>query len=76
MQVEVAGGRLRILKEGRSSKFKEAVAQKTFAASSAQGRSVLYVTERAVFRLCEGAGLQLTEVPLLAPATFSTPVHA
>jgi hypothetical protein len=66
-QVEVAGGKLRILKEGRNSKFKAAVAQKTFAASSAAGRPVLYVTERAVFRLREGAGLQLTEVCLFWP---------
>lgn len=56
------GGSLRILQEGRSSKFKAKVAGKTFAASSAKGREILYVTERAVFRLCEGEGLELTEV--------------
>ena len=55
-------GSLRILQEGRSSKFKAKVAGKTFAASSANGREILYVTERAVFRLCEGEGLELTEV--------------
>lgn len=56
------GGKLRILQEGRSSKFKAKVAGKTFAGSSANGREVLYVTERAVFRLREGEGLELTEV--------------
>lgn len=44
----------------------------TFAASSARGRRVLYVTERAVFRLRrdeEGGGLELIEVaPGLDPA--------
>ncbi len=56
------GGKLRILQEGRAQKFKRRVVQKTFAASSARGRPVLYVTERAVFRLAEGAGIELIEV--------------
>ena len=56
------GGKLRILHEGRSSKFKARVTGKTFAGSSANGREVLYVTERAVFKLREGEGLELTEV--------------
>ena len=71
-QVEVAGGKLRILREGRNRKFKRAVAQKTFAASAAHGRPVLYVTERAVFRLVEGRGIQLTEARL---PMASTPPH-
>ena len=62
LQVKVDGGKLRILQEGRSSKFKAKVAGKTFAGSSANGREILYVTERAVFRLREGEGLELTEV--------------
>ena len=53
---------LEILQEGRSSKFKAQVAGKTFAASSAKGREILYVTERAVFRLQEGEGLELIEI--------------
>jgi propionate CoA-transferase len=61
-KVEVQGGRLRILQEGRSRKFKNRVVEKTFAASSAGGRPILYVTERAVFRLREGRGIELTEI--------------
>ena len=53
---------LEISQEGRSSKFKAQVAGKTFAASSAKGREILYVTERAVFRLQEGEGLELIEI--------------
>ena len=79
-QVEVAKGKLRILREGRNSKFKKAVVQKTFAASSANGRPVLYVTERAVFRLVEGRGIQLIEVQLLgfqlSPFRTHAPAHA
>ncbi len=55
-------GKLKILKEGRSRKFKERVAEKTFAASSAGGRPILYITERAVFVLREGQGVELTEI--------------
>ena len=62
MQVRVDGGKLKIIQEGRSSKFKARVAGKTFAGSSANGREILYVTERAVFRLREGEGLELIEV--------------
>ena len=62
LQVRVTNGMLEILQEGRSSKFKARVAGKTFAASSAKGRDILYVTERAVFRLQEGEGLELIEV--------------
>jgi hypothetical protein len=59
MQVSVEGGRLSILREGRVRKFRAAVREKTFAGASAGGRPVLYVTERAVFRLraCEGERL-------------------
>ena len=62
LQVKVDGGKLNILQEGRSSKFKAKVAGKTFAASSANGREILCITERAVFRLREGEGLELTEI--------------
>jgi acyl CoA:acetate/3-ketoacid CoA transferase len=58
-----SGGRLRIETEGRHGKFVERVEQVTFSAAEARrrGQQVLYVTERAVFRL--GAdGLVLTEV--------------
>ena len=62
MQVHLSNGRLKIDQEGRSRKFAKKVQQKTFAASSANGREIVYVTERAVFRLREGKGLELTEV--------------
>ena len=62
VQVRVDGGKLKIIQEGRSSKFKARVAGKTFAGSSANGREILYVTERAVFRLREGEGLELIEM--------------
>ena len=45
---------LSITSEGRHSKFKASVGEVTFAGSSARGREIVYVTERAVFRLREG----------------------
>lgn len=62
MQVHLEDGKLRIAQEGRSRKFAKKVQQKTFAASSANGREIMYVTERAVFKLREGKGLELVEV--------------
>jgi propionate CoA-transferase len=61
--VAVEDGKLRILKEGKSSKFVEHVEQVSFAAKRAllSGQEILYITERAVFRLIEG-GLELVEV--------------
>ncbi|MFM0227897.1 acyl CoA:acetate/3-ketoacid CoA transferase [Paraburkholderia dipogonis] len=57
------GGQLRIVAEGRTSKFVESVEQITFNGplGAAKGQSVLYVTERCVFKL-EREGLQLIEV--------------
>ena len=57
------GGRLRIETEGEHGKFVERVEQVTFCAAEARrrGQQVLYVTERAVFRLGPD-GLVLTEV--------------
>ena len=62
LQVHLEGGKLQIDQEGRSRKFTDKVQQKTFAASSANGRAIMYVTERAVFKLIEGKGLELVEV--------------
>ena len=62
MQVHLEDGKLNIDQEGRSRKFTKKVQQKTFAASSANGREIMHVTERAVFRLRGGQGLELTEV--------------
>ncbi len=72
MQVHLEGGKLQIDHEGRSRKFTKKVQQKTFAASSANGRPIMYVTERAVFKLVEGKGLELVEV---APGTHAQPFH-
>ena len=59
----VASGRLAIAQEGKHRKFVDRVAQVTFNGelAAAQGRPVLFVTERCVFRLGP-RGLVLTEV--------------
>ena len=62
LQVHLEAGKLQIDQEGRSRKFTKKVQQKTFAGSSANGRAIMYVTERAVFRLVEGKGLELVEI--------------
>jgi propionate CoA-transferase len=56
-------GRLRIVREGRARKFIERVEQITFsgAFAGANGQSVLYVTERCVFRR-SADGVELIEV--------------
>lgn len=57
------GGKLKILEEGKSVKFKKRVEQITFSGKYAKEnqQNVLIVTERAVFRLTEN-GLMLTEI--------------
>jgi acyl CoA:acetate/3-ketoacid CoA transferase len=63
LKVDVAGGQLKILHEGKHPKLVERVQQLTFNAARAfaKGQEVVYVTERAVFRLA-AEGLTLTEV--------------
>jgi propionate CoA-transferase len=63
LEVAVTDGRLAIVREGTARKFVPAVEQISFSAASARrrGQEVLYVTERAVFRLGDG-GLELIEV--------------
>lgn len=63
LAVEVGDGALRVLKEGRSRKFVDAVEQVTFSGTYAagQGKPVYYVTERCVLRLTR-EGLELVEV--------------
>lgn len=63
LDVAVVGGELVIRKEGSVPKFVAEVDQVTYSAelALAQGRSAVYVTERAVFELTDN-GLELTEV--------------
>ncbi|MEM6488316.1 MAG: CoA-transferase [Pseudomonadota bacterium] len=63
LDVAVGDGALAVRAEGRARKFRAAVEQITFAGARAArlGQPVLYVTERAVFRLT-AEGLQLTEL--------------
>jgi propionate CoA-transferase len=63
LDVQVGDGKLTIKQDGRSRKFIEQVEQVTFNGHDAALREqqVVFVTERAVFRLRE-EGLELTEV--------------
>ncbi|WP_432408518.1 acyl CoA:acetate/3-ketoacid CoA transferase [Wukongibacter sp. M2B1] len=63
LKIDVKGGKLVILQEGKVSKFIEAVEQITFSGVYARKieQPVMYITERAVFELRED-GLYLTEI--------------
>lgn len=63
LRASVKDGKLRIDQEGREKKFVQRVEQKTFSGKHAamKKQSVLYVTERCVFSLCE-EGLELIEI--------------
>jgi propionate CoA-transferase len=63
LKVAVENGELRIVAEGRHSKFVESLAQISFSSKNARegGQTVLYVTERAVFSLSSD-GLTLIEI--------------
>jgi propionate CoA-transferase len=63
LEVEVADGRLRIVKEGRERKFMARVQQITFNGdyAAARGQPAFYVTERCVFARTT-AGMELVEV--------------
>lgn len=63
LEVEVGDGALSIVREGRAQKFIAAVEHVTFSGdfAASNGQSVLYVTERCVFRRT-AAGMELIEV--------------
>ncbi|MBV9220766.1 MAG: 3-oxoacid CoA-transferase [Methylobacteriaceae bacterium] len=63
VDISWSGGTTRIRHDGGIAKFVEAVEQITYSGAfgRVRGQRVLYVTERAVFRLAED-GLELTEV--------------
>lgn len=62
LATEIGGGKLKIDSEGKSMKFLEHVEQITFSAKTAikNNQPVMYITERAVFRLTKD-GLTLCE---------------
>jgi len=63
LEIAVENGTLKIIQEGRARKFVAQVEQITFAGKVAADnhKNVLYITERAVFRLNE-KGLELLEI--------------
>jgi propionate CoA-transferase len=63
LEVAIENGSLRIIREGRVTKFVKQVEQVSFAGHVARDakRDVLFVTERAVFRL-QPEGIELIEV--------------
>jgi propionate CoA-transferase len=63
LKLRVENGALHIDEEGADRKFVRDVEHRTFSGEYAakRGQSVLYITERCVFRLC-AEGLELTEI--------------
>ena len=63
LETEISEDGIRIVNEGRFRKFVDRLDTITFSGSEAvkRGQDVLFITERAVFRLVEG-GLLLTEI--------------
>jgi propionate CoA-transferase len=63
LEIALEDGKLRIVEDGKARKFVDEVEHRTFSGPEAhrRGMSVLYVTERCVFRLC-AEGLELMEI--------------
>ena len=63
LQVAIQDAHLRIVREGKAKKFVQDVEHRTFSGENAfqSGQSVMYVTERCVFRLVAD-GLELIEI--------------
>jgi propionate CoA-transferase len=84
LELSVVEGKLLIERDGQHQKFVEEVGHRTFSGPHAaqQGKDVLYITERCVFRLT-AQGLELTEVApgididrdILAKMAFKPVVH-
>ncbi|MCX7163285.1 MAG: acyl CoA:acetate/3-ketoacid CoA transferase [Betaproteobacteria bacterium] len=63
LEIALEGGGLRILADGKAKKFVREVEHRTFSGPVAAktGKTVLYITERCVFKLC-AEGLELIEI--------------
>ncbi|HMN14908.1 MAG TPA: CoA-transferase [Bellilinea sp.] len=63
LETECVDGKLKIVKEGKSRKFVDAVEQVSFSGKFSAGRDqeVRFITERAVFRLIDGE-VELVEI--------------
>ena len=63
LKEEIKDGKVNIIEEGKNKKFVKKVQQITFSAQNAlnNNQEILYVTERAVFKLT-GLGLELIEI--------------
>jgi propionate CoA-transferase len=63
LEVALDHGALKILGDGKANKFVREVEHRTFSGpvAAASGKTVLYITERCVFRLCAD-GLELIEI--------------
>ena len=63
LEIALEAGGLRIVSDGRAKKFVRQVEHRTFSGpvAAVSGKTVLYVTERCVFRLC-AEGLELIEI--------------
>ena len=69
LEIEIANGKLNIIKEGSVKKFVHKLNEITFSGSESlkRGQSVLYITERCVFKQTT-QGVELIEI---APGTTS-----
>ena len=69
LEIAIAGGKLRIVKEGRTRKFVEQVEHRTYSGAVAVQRRqpALYITERCVLELREIDGLPQLELVEIAP---------
>jgi len=69
LRAKVGDGTLTIVQDGSTGKFVASVEHRTFSGAEAlrRGQPVLYVTERAVFRLIDAGGKPGLELVELAP---------